>query len=139
MLAQLTVDQGLTPRAMFIAIGPRLNRRVMDAFRVYKNELINADDQDANRVPFQAFTLERFIDALAEAGADGIARDLWGRYVDFERVYHVSLAEYLEKPSDLATTAPLAVPSSSDAKASLKKARTRTTAKRARAAGRITT
>jgi hypothetical protein len=116
---------------MFIAIGPRLNRRVMDAFRVYKNELINADDQTANRVPFQAFTLERFIDALAEAGANGIARDLWGRYVDFERVYHVSLSEYLEKPSDLVTTAPLAVPSSSDVKASLKKARTRTTAKRA--------
>jgi hypothetical protein len=108
MLAQLTVDQGLTPRAMFIAIGPRLNRRVMAAFRVYKNELIEADDQDANRVPFQAFTLEGFIDALAEAGADGIARDLWGRYADFERVYHLSLGEYLEKPSSHAATAPVA-------------------------------
>jgi hypothetical protein len=99
MLAQLTVDQGLNPRAMFIAIGPRLNRRVMDAFRVYKNELINADDQDANRVPFQAFTLESFIKGLAEAGADSIARDLWGRYADFERIYHLSLAEYLENTS----------------------------------------
>jgi hypothetical protein len=92
MLAQLTVDQGGTPRAMFIAIGPRLNRRVAAAFRVYESELINADDQDANRVPFQGFTLESFVDALAAAGADGIARDLWGRYADFERVYDLCLS-----------------------------------------------
>jgi hypothetical protein len=111
MLAQLAVDQGLTPRAMFIAIGPRLNRRVMAAFRVYESELVEADDQDANRVPFQAFTLETFIDALAEAGAEGVARDLWGRYADFERVYHLSLGEYLEKPSSHTITAPLAPPS----------------------------
>jgi hypothetical protein len=131
MLAQLTVDQGLTPRAMFIAIGPLLNRRVMAAFRVYKNELIEADDQDANRVPFQAFTLESFIDALAGAGADGIARDLWARYADFERVYHLSLGEYLEKPSSHAVATPPAPPSSTDFKGSLQKAVTRTTATRA--------
>jgi hypothetical protein len=128
MLAQLTVDQGLTARAMFIAIGPRLNRRVMAAFRVYENELIDADDQDANRVPFQAFTLEGFIDALAEAGAGAIARDLWGRYADFERVYHLSLGEYLEKPSSHAATAPLDPPSSTDVKASPRGATTRTRA-----------
>ncbi|MEY9697552.1 hypothetical protein ABIE71_000295 [Bradyrhizobium diazoefficiens] len=128
MLAQLTVDQGLTPRAMFITIGPKLNRRVMAAFRVYENELINADDQDANRVAFQAFTLESFIDALAEAGADGLARDLWGRYCDFERVYHLALGEYLEKPSS--HPAPL-TPPSKDVEASLQKATTGTTAKRA--------
>jgi len=75
------------------------HRRVMAAFRVYENELIGADDQDANRVPFQAFTLESFIDALAEAGASGLARDLWGPYSDFERVYHLSLGEYLKNPS----------------------------------------
>jgi hypothetical protein len=98
MLAQLTVEHGLTPRAMFIAIGPRLNRRVMAAFRVYENELIDADERDANRVPFRAFTLQSFIDALAEAGADGMARDLWGRYADFERIYHLSLSEYLGTP-----------------------------------------
>jgi hypothetical protein len=46
MLAQLAVDQGLTPRAMFIAIGPRLNRRVMAAFRVYDNELLDDDHED---------------------------------------------------------------------------------------------
>lgn len=132
MLAQLTVDQGLTPRAMFITIGPRLNRRVMAAFRVYENELIDADDQDADRVAFRAFTLECFIDALAEAGADDLARDLWGRYVDFERVYHLALGEYLEKPSGHAIVAPIVSPSSKDVEASLQKASTRATDKRAR-------
>lgn len=131
MLAQLTVDQRLTPRAMFITIGPRLNRRVMAAFRVYENELIDADDQDANRVAFQAFTLERFIDALAESGADGLARDLWGRYCDFERVYHLALGEYLEQPSGQAIAATLTAPSSKDVEASLQNATTQTTAKRA--------
>lgn len=76
MLAQLAVDQGLTSGAMFIAIGPRPNRRVMAAFRVHKNEPIEADDQDANRVPFQAFTLESFIDVLEDAGAGDTAREL---------------------------------------------------------------
>ncbi|WFT96079.1 hypothetical protein QA633_02875 [Bradyrhizobium barranii] len=95
MLAQLTVDQGLTPRAMFIAIGPRLNRRVMAAFRVYANELIDADRRGANRVPFQAFTLESFIGALAGAGADGPARDLWHRYADFERIYDLCLSSII--------------------------------------------
>lgn len=123
MLAQLTVDQGLTPRAMFITIGPKLNRRVMAAFRVYESELIDAGDQDANRVAFQAFTLERFIDALSEAAADGLARDLWGRYCDFERVYHLALGEYLEKPSGNAIAAPIVSPSSKDVEASLPKAR----------------
>lgn len=131
MLAQLTVDQRLTPRAMFITIGPRLNRRVMAAFRVYENELIDADDQDASRVAFQAFTLERFIDALAEVGADGLARDLWGRYCDFERVYHLALGEYLEQPSGQAIVAPLTAPSSKNVDASPQKVTTRATDRRA--------
>lgn len=130
MLAQLAVDQGLTSRAMFIAIGARLNRRVMTAFRVYENELIGADDQDANRVSFQAFTLEAFIDALAEASAEDIARDLWGRYADFERVCHLSLGEYLENPSSQATIAPLAPPPATGATASLRAATRTRAAKR---------
>jgi hypothetical protein len=128
MLAQLAVDQGLTPRAMFIAIGPRLNRRVMAAFRVYENELIGADDQDANRVQFHAFTLESFIDALADAGAGDTARDLWGRYADFERVYHLSLGEYLESPSSPAVIAPLAPASVRNTTASVRGTTTRTMA-----------
>jgi PD-(D/E)XK nuclease superfamily len=101
----------------------------MTAFRAYENELIDADDQDANRVPFQAFTLENFIDALAEAGADGIARDLWGRYADFERIYHLSLREYLENLSSQVVTSPFAPPSSTDVTASPQKAITGTSKK----------
>lgn len=99
MLAQLTVDQGITPRAMFIAIGPRLNRRVMAAFRVYEAELIPADDRDTNRVAFQALTLESIFEAMEAAGASDVARDLWHRYADFERIYNLSLDEF-KLPSD---------------------------------------
>jgi hypothetical protein len=109
-LSQLAVDQGITQRAMFVAIGPRLNRRVMTAFRVYENELIPSDDQDANRVPFQAFTLENFIDALAAAGAKPIARELWRRYTDFERIYHLSMQEFVESGSTSGDGSPSSLP-----------------------------
>lgn len=91
MLAQLAVDQGITPKAMFVAIGPRLNRRVQAAFRVFENELIPEDDRDDNRVAFQAVTLEDFIAAIGSAGAEDLARDLWARYADFSRVYRLCL------------------------------------------------
>jgi hypothetical protein len=48
MLAQLSVDCGVTPRAVFMAIGPRLNRRVQAAFRVYEAELTDADKTEAD-------------------------------------------------------------------------------------------
>lgn len=96
MLAQLIVDQDITPRAMFIAIGPRLNRRVMAAFRVYENELIDAGHQEANRVPFQAFTLEAIIDTLTSIAPD-LGRTLWQRYCDFERVYDVALSSFVSE------------------------------------------
>jgi hypothetical protein len=143
MLAQLTVDQGITSRAMFIAIGPRLNRRVMAAFRVYENELIGASDRDANRAPFQAFTLESFIDAMAAAGAEDIARELWRRYADFERVYHISLQEFAEGSSSsiggvawaLASPTP---PSSGSISASERKALAEPSAARAVKSGKAT-
>lgn len=99
MLSQLIVDQGLTSRAVFIAIGPRLNHRVMSAFRAYENELIANDNLDANRVPFQAFTLETVIDTLGDAGAADLTQQLWARYCDFERVYHVALHEFIDIPA----------------------------------------
>ncbi|WP_322514715.1 hypothetical protein SR870_16990 [Rhodopseudomonas palustris] len=89
MLAQLAVDHGSVGRAVFLAIGPRLNRRVQSAFRVYESSLI--DDGDESRVAFKFMTLEAVIDALSEAGATDIARTLWARYADFERVYNASL------------------------------------------------
>lgn len=98
MLAQLIVAQGITSRAIFIAIGPRLNRRVMTAFRVYENELSAAD---AGRVAFQPFTLEAFIDGLEDVGAKQLSQDLWNRYCDFRRVYQHALAELLRLPAPL--------------------------------------
>jgi len=93
MLAQLAVDHGITSRAVFMAIGPRLNRRVMAAFRVYQSELIDLDHQDTNRVSFEPIALETFVDAINAAGATELAQSLWRRYLDFERVYEHSLQE----------------------------------------------
>jgi hypothetical protein len=87
MLAQLAVDHGITSRAVLMAIGPRLNRRVMAAFRVYQSELIDLDYQDTNRVSFEPIALETFVDAINAAGATELAQSLWRRYLDFERVY----------------------------------------------------
>jgi hypothetical protein len=65
MLAQVAVDRGITPRAHFIAIGPRLNRRVQVAFQCFANQLILADDRDDDRVGFTPLTLEDFIEATS--------------------------------------------------------------------------
>ena len=105
MLAQLAVDQGVVSRAMFIVISPRLNRRVNAAVRLYQNELIDVDDRDTNRVDFQALTLESIIDAMAEAGATEIARALWHRYADFQRILDLSLLEFDAKAEFSASTA----------------------------------
>jgi hypothetical protein len=102
MLAQLAVDHGITSRAVFLAIGPRLNRRVMTAFRVYQNELIDLEHQDANRVGFEPIALETFVDAINAAGATEFAQSLWHRYLDFERVYELSLQEIGGDPALLA-------------------------------------
>lgn len=102
MLAQLIVDQDITSQAIFIAIGPRLNRRVMTAFRVYERELLDADP---SRVSFQPFTLETFIDTLEEVGANQLSNDLRDRYCNFERVYRHALAELLDVPTPSQVTA----------------------------------
>lgn len=90
-IAQLSVDNGIVPRAMFIAIGPRLNRRVQAAFRVYANELLPVDGTDPTRVAFQHFTLEAFIDAIDVAGDRETADRLWQRYCNFQRIYDAAL------------------------------------------------
>lgn len=91
MLAQLAVDNGVTPRAIFMALGPRLNRRVQAAFRLYEAELINADQREPDRVAFAPLTLETVIDAIAAAGALDPAEALWRRYCDFDQVYRLSM------------------------------------------------
>jgi hypothetical protein len=96
MLAQLAVNEGVTPRAIFVAIGPRLNRRVQAAFRCYANELIPDEDLAVDRVRFRAITLETVIDAIHQSGAVDLAKKLWARYCDFERVFHLAMAEYTQ-------------------------------------------
>lgn len=92
MLSQLAVDNGVTRRAIFMAIGPQLNRRVQAAFRVYSNELLPVDDSDRSRVPFMHFTLEALIDAIDVAGDQVTADRLWQRYCNFQRVYEAALS-----------------------------------------------
>lgn len=91
-LAQKAVDNGVIPRAMFIAIGPQLNRRVQAAFKVYANELLPVDHTDPSRVAFRHFTLEAVIDAIDVAGDQESADRLWQRYCNFQRVYDAALA-----------------------------------------------
>jgi hypothetical protein len=90
-LAQKSVDNGVVPRAMFIAIGPRLNRRVQAAFKVYANELLPVDPADTARVAFRHFTLEAVIDAIDVAGDRDTADRLWQRYCNFQRIYEAAL------------------------------------------------
>ena len=92
MLSQLAVDNGVTPRAMFVGIGPRLNRRVNAAFMVYANELLPVEETDRTRVPFRHFTLESFIDAIDVAGDQTTADRLWQRYCNFQRIYDAALS-----------------------------------------------
>lgn len=105
MLAQLAVDQSITSRAIFMAIGPRLNRRVQAAFRVYEAELLDADQREPDRVAFAPLTLETVIEAIAAAGASDLAQALWGRYCDLDQVYRLSMQEFagdtVEPPSPL--------------------------------------
>ena len=98
MTAQLAVDHGVTARAVFIGIAPRLNRRVQAAFRVYQSELLDLDDRDDRRVGFVPLTLETIIEAIADAGGSELARALWGRYCDFGDVYRLSMEELIDSP-----------------------------------------
>lgn len=138
MLAQLAVDNGFTPRAIFLAIGPKLNRRVQGVFQVYQGELIDADRQDADRVPFIPLTLETVIEAIATAGATDHARVLWDRYCDFERVYRLSLQQLTGNTSPISTDSPAedaqwsALPSTRRALASRSARRTRAASSRTR-------
>lgn len=93
MMAQLAVDNGVTSHAIFMAIGPQLNRRVQGVFRVYQGELISADQREPKRVPFVPLTLESVIEAIAAAGATDFAHALWHRYCDFDRVYRLAMQE----------------------------------------------
>lgn len=103
MLAQLAVDNGVTPRAVFLAIGPQLNSRVQAAFRIYQGELIDPEGREPGRVPFVPMTLETVVRAIADASAVDHAYALWDRYLDFERVYRLSMQELAKDASSSPT------------------------------------
>ncbi len=107
-LATLSVKNGAVPRAIFMAIGPRLNRRVQAAFKVYANELLPVDPTDLTRVEFRHFTLEAVIDAIDVAGDRDTADRLWRRYCDFQRVYDAALAVIAPKALVNETPGPVA-------------------------------
>lgn len=108
MLSQLAVDNGVTPRAIFMTVSPRLNRHVQEALRVYEAELIDADQREPDRVAFAPLTLEAVIEAIAAAGASDLAQALWGRYCDLDQVCRLSMQEFagddVEPPSPLLST-----------------------------------
>jgi hypothetical protein len=100
MLSQLSVNAGVTTHALLLGVGPRYNRRVQTAFRCFANQLIPEDDLPEDRVRFRAITLETVIDAIHQAGAAELAKKLWARYCDFERVFHLAMAEYTQPQAD---------------------------------------
>ncbi|MHC2584197.1 PGN_0703 family putative restriction endonuclease [Bradyrhizobium diazoefficiens] len=93
LLSQLAVDNGVTPRAVFLAVAPQLNTQVWGAFRVYQDELIEPKERGTDRVPFVPLTLETVIDTIAAVGASDLAQALWNRYCDFTEVYRLSMEE----------------------------------------------
>ena len=92
MLAQLSVDRGAVNKAVFVGIGPRLNRRVAAAFRLYADQLADIEPEDELRVPFVPLTLEAVVEAMAAAGAVELAQQLHRRYLAFHRVLAIALA-----------------------------------------------
>ncbi len=93
MLAQLAVDLEFTPKAHFVAIGPRLNRQVTTAFKAYADLLAEPEPEDTSAVGFTPLTLEAVVDALETVGATDLAALLRQRYLDFGRILDLALSE----------------------------------------------
>lgn len=106
MLSQRVVDSGTVERAMFVAVAPRLNRSMQAAFRAFRHELTDAEHLDDDRVPFMSLTMESLIDAIRGAGAPELAHALYGRYCDFERIYHLALQEVVSNIAPTPIPAP---------------------------------
>ena len=108
MVAQLAVRHGVTPRAHFVAIGPRLNRQAGAAFSAYAAQLATPLENDSAHVGFTVLMLETVVEVLAAAGANDIAGKLQQRYLDFGRVLALALAE----ADDITPPTPGSAPSS---------------------------
>lgn len=88
LLAELSVQHGQTPRAHLLVLAPHLNRHVRTATRLYAAELL---PPEAGRTGFSALTLETFVAALREAGAQSQATYLHHRYLDLTPVLDLAL------------------------------------------------
>lgn len=99
MIAQLAVNHGITPRALFVTIAPRLNRRANAAFRVYRSELMDTEEGRTDQVGFRSLDLEAVIKAMGQSNASEMANKLWARYCDFERVYRLALDQFPDTAS----------------------------------------
>lgn len=83
LLAAALVANGHFDRGSVVVIAPALNNPVHFATRRYRSHLRYVEQP---KLDFDAVTLERFIFAIAEAGAADYAQRLFRRYCDFLQV-----------------------------------------------------
>ena len=71
---------GLYEEGRVVVLAPLPNRQACGAVALYASHLVSPDPAEAR---FQALTLELFVTALAEAGAEPLADLIAERYLDF--------------------------------------------------------
>ena len=80
LLATAMLERGLYDEGCVVVVAPAPNRDLWNAVRLYTAQLATPEPA---RARFEALTLERFVTALAEAGAAPTVDVLAGRYLDF--------------------------------------------------------
>lgn len=83
LLAQAMLNDGLYDEGHFIVIGPALNSNVQNAIGGYRCQLNQLTE---HQVGFEGITLERFVDAIAQAGEVDHANALYRRYCDWHLI-----------------------------------------------------
>ncbi len=80
LLAAAMLRDGLYEEGRVVVLAPLPNRQACGAVALYAAHLASPDPAEAR---FQAVTLELFVTALAEAGAEPLADLIAERYLDF--------------------------------------------------------
>ena len=80
LLAAAMLERGLYDDGRVVVVAPAPNRELWHAVRLYAARLKTPEPVGAR---FEALTLERFVTALAEAGAAPVADAVAGRHLDF--------------------------------------------------------
>ncbi len=80
LLATAMLERGLYDEGRIVVVAPEPNRELWRAVRAYAARLASPEPA---RARLEALTLERFLTALAEAGAEPVADLLAARYLDF--------------------------------------------------------